>query len=221
MAAPTSSTRVPDGLAGGVGLDLDGVVGIRDLQRDAAGEQCPGTARCAASTRLLVVAPVAARWSTNAARIATSATIPGTVAARQRARAARARTLGVMAKGKGGGRPPVGGGGGGQPNMQALMRQAQKMQQDMLAAQGQLAAATVEGSAGNGLVTAMVSGGGELLGLTVKPEVVDPEDVDTLVDLVIVAVQDAQAKASQLTEQTMGPLSAGLGGGGGLPGLPF
>lgn len=102
------------------------------------------------------------------------------------------------------------------------MRQAQKMQQDMVAAQEHLAAATVEGSAANGMVTATVSGGGELLGLTVKPEIVDPEDVDTLVDLVIVAVQDAQTKAGQLTEQTMAPLSAGLGGlGGGLPGLPF
>lgn len=111
-----------------------------------------------------------------------------------------------------------GGVGGGQPNMQALLRQAQQMQTDMAAAQEQLAAAQVEGSAGNGLVTATVSGGGELLALSVKPEVVDPDDVDTLVDLVLYAVQDAQTKAGQLTEQTMAPLSAGLGG---MPGLPF
>jgi DNA-binding YbaB/EbfC family protein len=122
-----------------------------------------------------------------------------------------------MAKGKGGPRPPMG--GGGQPNMQALMRQAQKMQQDMALAQEQLASAQVEGSAANGLVTATVSGGGELLGLTVKPEVVDPDDVDTLVDLVLYAVRDAQTRAASLTEQTMAPLSAGLGGG--IPGLPF
>jgi DNA-binding YbaB/EbfC family protein len=123
----------------------------------------------------------------------------------------------------GAGRPqlPAGAGGGGQPNMQALMRQAQKMQTDMAAAQEQLAAAQVEGTAANGLVTATVSGGGELLALSVKPEVVDPEDVDTLVDLVLYAVQDAQTKAGQLTEQTMAPLSAGLGGMGGMPGLPF
>jgi DNA-binding YbaB/EbfC family protein len=125
-----------------------------------------------------------------------------------------------MAKGKGGGRPggggrPPMGAGGGQPNMQALLKQAQKMQQDMTEAQEQLAAAQVEGSAANGLVTATVSGSGELLALTVKPEVVDPEDVDTLVDLVLFAVQDAQTKAGELTEQTMGPLSAGI------PGLPF
>ncbi len=121
-----------------------------------------------------------------------------------------------MAKGRGSGRPPMGGGvGGGQPNMQALMRQAQKMQADMVAAQEQLAGTQVEGTAANGLVTATVSGGGALLALTVKPAVVDPEDVDTLVDLVIHAVQDAQAKAAQLTETTMAPLSAGI------PGLPF
>ena len=112
--------------------------------------------------------------------------------------------------------------GGGQPNMQALMRQAQKMQQDMAAAQEQLAAAQVEGSAANGLVTATVSGGGELIGLTVQPAVVDPEDVDTLVDLVLYAVRDAQTRAAALTQETMAPLSAGLGGmGGGIPGLPF
>ena len=114
-------------------------------------------------------------------------------------------------------------GGGGQPNMQQLMRQAQKMQQQLAEAQTALAGAEVEGSAGNGLVTATVTGGGELLRLAVQPAVVDPEDVDTLVDLVVYAVQDAQRKAATLQEQTMGPLAGGLGGalGGGLPGLPF
>ncbi len=97
--------------------------------------------------------------------------------------------------------------------MQKLMLQAQKMQQDMAVAQEQLAEAQVEGSAPNGLVVATVSGTGEMLGLTVKPEVVDPEDIDTLTDLVVVAVRDAQAKAAALQEQTMGPLTAGLGGG--------
>jgi hypothetical protein len=120
-----------------------------------------------------------------------------------------------MAKqGRGGGGFP--GGGGGQPNMQKLMQQAQKMQQQMAVAQQELSEAQVEGSAGNGLVTATVSGSGELLGLVVKPEVVDPDDVDTLVDLVVYAVKDAQTKAAELAETTMGPLTAGLGGG-----LPF
>ncbi|HEV7207651.1 MAG TPA: YbaB/EbfC family nucleoid-associated protein [Mycobacteriales bacterium] len=106
-------------------------------------------------------------------------------------------------------------GGGGQPNMQQLMKQAQKMQQQMMEAQATLAATEVEGSAGNGLVTATVSGGGELLRLVVQPEVVDPQDVDTLVDLVVYAVQDAQKKAAALQQDAMGPLA------GGLPGLPF
>lgn len=113
-------------------------------------------------------------------------------------------------------------GGGGQPNMQQLMKQAQRMQQHMMEAQATLAASEVEGGAGNGLVTATVSGGGQLLRLTVAPEVVDPDDLDTLVDLVVYAVQDAQRKASDMQEQAMGPLAGGLGGaGGGLPGLPF
>lgn len=116
---------------------------------------------------------------------------------------------------RGGGRPGgfPGAGGGAQPNMQALMRQAQKMQQDMAAAQEELAQAQVEGSAPNGLVVATVSGTGEVLALSVKPEVVDPDDIDTLTDLVVVAVRDAQAKAAALQETTMGPLTAGLGGG--------
>jgi len=108
--------------------------------------------------------------------------------------------------------------GGGQPNMQQLMKQAQKMQQQLMEAQAQLAAAEIEGSAGNGLVTATVTGGGELLRLTVKPEVVDPDDVDTLVDLVVYAVQDAQKKAADKQAEAMGPLAGGLGGAG-LPGL--
>jgi len=106
-------------------------------------------------------------------------------------------------------------GAGGAPNMQQLMKQAQKMQQQMMQAQATLAATEVEGSAGNGLVTATVSGGGELLRLAVQPEVVDPDDVDTLVDLVVYAVQDAQKKAAALQQDAMGPLA------GGLPGLPF
>lgn len=99
--------------------------------------------------------------------------------------------------------------------MAQLMKQAQKMQQQLADAQAKLAAAEVEGSAGNGLVTATVNGGGELLRLSVQPEVVDPQDVDTLVDLVVYAVQDAQKQAAALQQDAMGPLS------GGMPGLPF
>ena len=107
-------------------------------------------------------------------------------------------------------------GGGGQPNMQQLMKQAQKMQEQLAQAQAKLAEAEVQGSAGNGLVSATVNGGGELLRLEVRPEVVDPDDVDTLIDLVVYAVQDAQKKAAALQSEALGPLA---GAAGGLPGL--
>ncbi len=114
------------------------------------------------------------------------------------------------------------GGGGGQPNMQQLMKQAQKMQQQLADAQAELADAEVTGSAGGGLVTATVSGSGELKALTISPTAVDPDDVETLQDLIVAAVRDANRAASELTEQTMAPLTGGAGGLGGglLGGLP-
>jgi DNA-binding YbaB/EbfC family protein len=112
---------------------------------------------------------------------------------------------------------------GQQPNMQQLMKQAQKMQRQMLAAQEELAAAEVTGSAGGGLVTATVNGSGELQSLTIDPSVVDPDDVETLQDLVVAAIRDANRAAGELAQEKMGPLAGGLGGGGlgglGLPGL--
>ncbi|CAL9480841.1 Nucleoid-associated protein [Streptomyces sp. enrichment culture] len=108
--------------------------------------------------------------------------------------------------------------GGGQPNMQQLLQQAQKMQQDLAAAQQELAETDVEGSAGGGLVKATVSGSGELKGLVIDPEAVDPEDTETLADLVLAAVRDANTAAQELQQQKLGPLAQGLGG---MPGLPF
>ena len=107
---------------------------------------------------------------------------------------------------------------GGPPNMQQLMKQAQKMQQQMMEAQEQLAAAEVEGSAGGGMVKATVTGTGELTGLTIDPSVVDPEDVETLTDLVVAAVRDASRAAQELQAEKMGPVTGGMGGMG-LPGL--
>jgi hypothetical protein len=107
---------------------------------------------------------------------------------------------------------------GGPPNMQQLMKQAQKMQQQMLAAQEELANAEVEGSAGGGMVKATVSGAGDLLSLTIDPSVVDPEDVETLTDLVVAAVRDAGRAAQEMAAEKMGPLAGGLGGMG-LPGM--
>ncbi|WP_439664603.1 YbaB/EbfC family nucleoid-associated protein [Lentzea sp. HUAS TT2] len=97
--------------------------------------------------------------------------------------------------------------------MQALLQQAQNMQQQMAEAQQQLAETQVTGNAGNGLVTATVTGGGELVNLTIDPKIVDPEDIDTLQDLVIAAIKDANASAQALVEQKLGPLAqGGLGG---------
>jgi DNA-binding YbaB/EbfC family protein len=104
---------------------------------------------------------------------------------------------------------------GGQPNMQQLMKQAQKMQQQLAAAQAELAETEVSGSAGGGLVTASVTGGGELLALVIDPSVVDAEDVETLQDLLVAAVRDAATNARQLSEAKLGPLTGGLG----IPGL--
>lgn len=116
---------------------------------------------------------------------------------------------------------------GPQPNMQQILKQAQKMQQQLMQAQAELAEARVEGTAGGGLVTATVSGSGELVALTIDPKAVEPDDTETLADLVLAAVRDAVANASALQEQKMGPLTQALGGmggmggmGGGMPGLP-
>lgn len=108
---------------------------------------------------------------------------------------------------------------GGTPNMQQLLAQAQRMQQQLMAAQEEIAAAEVEGSAGGGLVRATVTGTGELVALTIDRRAVDPDDVETLADLVVAAVRDAQRAASDLQTQKMGPLTSGLGGPGG-PGGP-
>lgn len=108
------------------------------------------------------------------------------------------------------------------PNMQQILQQAQKMQEQLESAQQELAEAEVSGSAGGGLVSATVTGGGELIGLTIDPKVVDPEDVETLSDLIIAAVRDANNNAQKLAEEKMGPLAGGLGGladAGGLGGL--
>jgi hypothetical protein len=102
-------------------------------------------------------------------------------------------------------------GGGQQPNMQQLMKQAQKMQQQMEAAQAELATTEVTGTAGGGLVSATLTGGGELVSLAIAPAVVDPEDVETLQDLVVAAVRDAHRAVEELTQQKMGPLTGGLG----------
>ena len=103
--------------------------------------------------------------------------------------------------------------------MSALLAQAQQMQQALAAAQEELAAAEVTGSAGGELVTVTMTGDGDITALTIAPAAVDPDDVETLQDLVIAAVRDAQRAVNELAASTMGPLTGGLGGGLGLPGF--
>ena len=100
-------------------------------------------------------------------------------------------------------------------NMQAMARQAQKLQQKMLETQEELEAREYEASAGGGVVTAKVNGKHELLALTIKPEAVDPDDVEMLEDTVMAAVNEAMRAASEATEKEMGKLTGGLN----IPGL--
>lgn len=103
---------------------------------------------------------------------------------------------------------------GGQFDMQQLLAQAMSAQQE-------LAAAEVTGQAGGGLVTVTLTGDGEVRGITIDPKVVDPDDVETLQDLVVGALADAHRELQELAAQKIGPLAGGLGGGGalGLPGF--
>jgi hypothetical protein len=99
------------------------------------------------------------------------------------------------------------------------MKQAQKMQQQMADAQAELAEAELTGTAGGGLVTVTIKGTGEVSAVKIDPKAVDPDDVETLEDLVLAALHNASEAVRGLTEEKMGPLTSGLGGMGGL-GLP-
>jgi DNA-binding YbaB/EbfC family protein len=107
----------------------------------------------------------------------------------------------------------------GQPDMQAILQQAQQMQEQLMAAQAELANAEVVGQAGNGLVQVTMTAAQEVRAVRIDPKVVDPDDVETLQDLVVGALQDASRAAQQLQAEKMGPLAGGLGGDLGLPGL--
>ncbi len=109
---------------------------------------------------------------------------------------------------------------GGQPNLQQLMQQAQKMQQQLAEAQAELAESEVSGTAGGGLVTVTMTGGGEVRSVKIDPNAVDPDDVETLEDLVVAALTNAGDNVRKLAEEKMGPLTQGLGGMGGGLGLP-
>lgn len=113
-----------------------------------------------------------------------------------------------------GGFPGMGGMGGG--NMANLMKQAQKMQKDMARLQEELQEKTVEASAGGGAITIIATGKKEIKEIVIKPEVVDPDDVEMLQDLIMAAVNEALRKADEMTNAEMAKITGGMGGLGGL-----
>ncbi|CAI6087476.1 YbaB/EbfC family nucleoid-associated protein [Cohnella sp. JJ-181] len=100
-------------------------------------------------------------------------------------------------------------------NMNQMMKQVKKMQEQMLKAQEALADKTVEGTAGGGVVTVGMNGHKKLISVAIKPEAVDPEDVEMLQDLVLTAVNDALTKADELANADMGKYTGGMK----IPGL--
>jgi nucleoid-associated protein EbfC len=105
-----------------------------------------------------------------------------------------------------------------QPNMQQLLKQAQKMQQEMMAAQEALKDEVVEASAGGGMVTVKVSGDLAVKAVVIDPQAVDPEDVELLQDMVLAATNEALRSAQELASARLGGIAGGLGGLG-LPGM--
>lgn len=100
-------------------------------------------------------------------------------------------------------------------NMNQMMKQVKKMQQQMVKVQEELANKTVEGTAGGGVVTVTANGHKKITNIVIQPEAVDPEDVEMLQDLVLAAVNDALSKADELAAKDMGKFAGGMN----LPGL--
>ena len=96
-------------------------------------------------------------------------------------------------------------------NYNQMLRQAQALQKQMEKAQQDLAAQEVNGTAGGGMVTVRMNGGGQVLGISIDPQVVDPDDVEMLQDLVVAALNEALRASKDLEQQLMGDLTGGLG----------
>lgn len=105
--------------------------------------------------------------------------------------------------------------GMGVPNMGNIMKQAQKMQEQIAKLQEELDNRTVEASAGGGAVTAVASGKKQITEIRIKPEIVDPDDVEMLQDLILAAVNEALRKAEEMVSSEMSKITGGLG----IPGL--
>ena len=104
---------------------------------------------------------------------------------------------------------------GGMGNIQQLIQQAQRMQQQMAQKQAELAEKTVTAQSGGGMVTATVNGAHELLELSIDPDVIDPEDKEMLEDMVVAAVNQAMQQAEEKAQQELGKLAGGMN----IPGL--
>lgn len=114
-------------------------------------------------------------------------------------------------------------------DMSALLAQAQQMQQKLLEAQQQLANSEVHGQAGGGLVKVVVKGSGEVIGVTIDPKVVDPDDIETLQDLIVGAMRDASQQVTKMAQERLGALAGAMRppappaappGAPGMPGMP-
>ncbi len=105
-----------------------------------------------------------------------------------------------------------------QPNMQQMLKQVQKMQEEMMAAQESLKDEVVEASAGGGMVTVRITGDLAFKSITIDPQAVDPEDIELLQDMILAAVNEALRSAQELATSKLGGIAGGLGGLG-LPGF--
>ena len=105
-----------------------------------------------------------------------------------------------------------------QPDMNKMLQQVQQLQEQMARAQEELAGETVEASAGGGMVTVKATGAGEIVEIKIAPEAIDPDDPETLQDLVLAGVNQALRNAQDLAQSKLGGAMGGLGGLG-LPGL--
>lgn len=112
--------------------------------------------------------------------------------------------------------PKNNGMGGG--NMQSMIRQAQQMQEDMAALQAELETREYEISAGGGMVTVKINGKKEIMNIDIQPEIVDPDDIETLSDIITAAVNEAIRKVENTQAEEMAKITGPMGMGG-MPGL--
>ena len=105
--------------------------------------------------------------------------------------------------------------GGGPQNMNSMIRQAQKMQEDMAALQEELEAREYDVSAGGGVVSVKINGKREILSINIEPEVVDPDDIETLSDILVAAVNEAIKKVDEVSESEMSKITGQMN----IPGM--